>query len=168
MDSARDFLDIYLNDHLAGATAGSNLAHRLAQAEGGDLGAELARLDREIADDRDDLVRLMAELGISAKRYKVALGWVAEKAGRLKSNGYLLRRSPLSTVLELEALCAGVQGKLAGWDALEAALTDPAHMATLERLRTRAEEQLRTFSALHRRVAATVLVPEGSAVPVAR
>ena len=168
MDSERDFLGIYLNDHLAGATAGSNLAHRLAQAEGGDLGAELARLDREIGDDREDLLRLMAELGVTARRYKVVLGWVAEKAGRLKSNGYLLHRSPLSTLLELEALRAGVQGKLAGWDALEAAVTDPAHMATLERLRTRAEDQLRTLAQLHHGVAATVLVPAGSAVPAAR
>jgi hypothetical protein len=168
MDSERDVLGIYLNDHLAGATAGSNLAHRLAQAEAGDLGAELARLDREIADDRDDLVRLMAELGVSAKRYKAAIGWVAERAARLKSNGYVLRRSPLSTLLELEAMRAGVQGKLAGWYALEAAVTDPAHMAMLERLRTRAEEQLCTLAQLHRRVAAAVLVPEGSAVPAAR
>jgi hypothetical protein len=168
MDPGRDCLGIYLNDHLAGATAGSDLAHRVAQAEGGDLGAELTRLDREIAEDREDLLRLMAELGVPAKRYKVVIGWMAEKAARLKSNGYLLHRSPLSTLLELEALRAGVQGKLAGWDALEAAVTDPAHMATLERLRTRAEDQLRTLAQLHRQVAATVLVPEGSAVPAAR
>jgi hypothetical protein len=144
------------------------LAHRVAQAEGGDVGAELARLDREIGEDREDLLRLMAELGVTAKRYKVVIGWVAEKAARLKSNGYLLRRSPLSALLELEALRAGVQGKRAGWDALEAALTDPAHMAMLERLRTRADDQLCTLTRLHRRVAATVLVPKGSAVPAAR
>jgi hypothetical protein len=168
MDSEPDFLGIYLNDHLAGATAGSNLAHRLAQAEAGDLGAELGRLDREIADDRDDLLRLMSELGVAAKRYKAAIGWVVEKAARLKSNGYVLRRSPLSTLLELETLRIGIQGKVAGWDALEAALIDPAQMAMLERLRTRAEEQLRTLTQLHREVAATVLAPARSAVPAAR
>jgi len=168
MDSERDCLGIYLNDHLAGATAGSDLAHRLAQAEGGDLGAELTRLDREIADDREDLLRLMAELGVTAKRHKVVIGWIAEEAARLKSNGYLLRRSPLNTLLELEALRTGVQGKLAGWEALEAAATDPAHVAMLERLRTRAQDQLCTLTQLHRRVAAVVLVPKGSAVPVAR
>jgi len=167
MSADRDFLGIYLNDHLAGATAGSNLVHRLAQAEGGDMGAELARLDREIAEDREDLVRLMGDLGVPTKSYKIAVGWVAEKAGWLKANGFVVRRSPLSTLLELEALRAGVQGKLAGWDALEAALTDPTHIATLERLRTRAEEQLRTLAQLHREVAATVLVPSGAPLPAA-
>ena len=167
MDSLQDLLAIYLNDHLVGATAGANLAHRLAQAEGGEVGAELARLDREIAEDRDDLLHMMSELGLEARRYKVALGWMAEKAGRLKSNGHLVRRSPLSTVLELETLRMGVLGKLSGWKALEAAVTDPPLVAKLQRLRGRAEEQLATLADLHRRVAHDVFAADASPVRAA-
>jgi hypothetical protein len=38
--------------------------------------------------------------------------------GRLKLNGTLLRRSPLSSVVELEAMHLGIEGKIDGWQAL--------------------------------------------------
>ena len=41
-----------------------------------------------------------------------------EKAARFKPNGRLLRRSPLSDLIELEWLLLGVQGKTAGFRAL--------------------------------------------------
>jgi hypothetical protein len=151
------FLRIYLNDHLAGATAGSELARRMARTQPGELAAELTRLDAEIAEDRAELLRLMADLGVAPRRYKIAAGWLAEKVGRLKANGRLASRSPLSTLLELETLQIGVEGKAAGWEALQSALKDPPHTARLDRLRTRAEEQARTLAELHRSAAATVL-----------
>jgi hypothetical protein len=45
---------------------------------------------------------------------------VADKAGRLKLNGSLWRRSPLSSVVELELLRLGVEGKAAAWRTLRA------------------------------------------------
>jgi hypothetical protein len=42
-------------------------------------------------------------------------------SGRLKLNGRILRRSPLSRVVELEALVVGVRGKEALWTALRGA-----------------------------------------------
>jgi len=51
-------------------------------------------------------------------RYKVLGGWALEKAARFKPNGRLLRRSPLSDLIELEWLLLGVQGKTAGFRAL--------------------------------------------------
>lgn len=44
--------------------------------------------------------------------------WIAEKAGRLKFNGRLLARSPLSDLEELEMLRLSVEGKAAGWRTL--------------------------------------------------
>ncbi|MFF7701361.1 hypothetical protein [Streptomyces lydicus] len=38
--------------------------------------------------------------------------------GRLKSNGRLVQRSPLSAFLELELLSVPVEGKAAGWQTL--------------------------------------------------
>jgi hypothetical protein len=41
-----------------------------------------------------------------------------EGAARLKLNGYLLTRSPLSSLEELEMLRLGVEGKATGWRTL--------------------------------------------------
>jgi hypothetical protein len=138
-------LATYLNDHLAGATAGRELARRAAAGNGGTpLGEFLGVLAEEIEEDRDALLALMDMLGIGVDRFKVLAGWSAEKLGRLKPNGKLLGYSPLSRLLELEALTVGVAGKLALWQALaEIAGTESAIAATdLPGLKNRAERQL--------------------------
>lgn len=127
-DTARDsgqsevsMLGIYLNDHLAGATAGTELAHRAARSHGdGQNGGTLRRLAAEIAQDRAALLDIMAALGIKVRRYKVGAAWVGEKVGRLKFNGRLFARSTLSNLEELEILRLGVEGKAAGWRTLRA------------------------------------------------
>jgi hypothetical protein len=60
----------------------------------------------------------MAALGISVRHYKVYAAWIGEKVGRLKFNGHLTSRSPLSGLEELEMLRLGVEGKAAGWRTL--------------------------------------------------
>ena len=91
-------LGIYLNDHLAGATAGTELAHRMARSHGdGQDGSTLRQLAAEIAQDRAALLDIMAALGIKVRCYKVSAAWIGEKAGRLKFNGRLLTRSPSAT-----------------------------------------------------------------------
>ena len=125
-DNARDIgqsevsmLGIYLNDHLAGATAGTELAHRMARSHGdGQDSGTLRRLAAEIAQDRAALLDIMAALGIKVRRYEVGAAWIGEKAGRLKFNGRLFARSPLSNLEELEMLRLGVEGKAAGWRTL--------------------------------------------------
>ena len=118
--SDASMLGIYLNDHLAGATAGTELAHRTARSHrDGKNGATLRRLAAEIAQDRAALLDIMAALGIKVRHYKVGAAWVGEKAGRLKFNGRLFARSPLSNLEELEMLRLGVEGKAAGWRTLQ-------------------------------------------------
>jgi hypothetical protein len=118
-------LAIYLNDHLLGSTAGIELVRRARKAnEGSDLGALLARLEAEIDEDRETLRRVMAAVDAGEDKAKVVAGWTAEKFGRLKLNGKLIGRSPLSTVVELEGLSLGIQGKVALWKML-GAIGDP-------------------------------------------
>ena len=76
-------LGIYLNDHLAGATAGTELAHRTARShsDDGKNGATLRRLAAEIAQDRAALLDIMTALGVKVRRYKVSAAWIGEKAG---------------------------------------------------------------------------------------
>ena len=52
-------------------------------------------------------------------RMKVGMVRMAELVGRLKLNGRLFERSPLSSVVELETLVVGVRGKEALWTALQ-------------------------------------------------
>ncbi|WP_333777494.1 hypothetical protein [Streptomyces sp. IBSBF 3136] len=114
-----NLLGIYLNDHLAGATAATARVCRLTRSSGDrELADALGPVGAEIVRDRAALLGIMRALGVPVRRYKVCAGWAAEKLGRLKGNGRLVRRSPLSTVVELEALRLGVEGKAAGWRTL--------------------------------------------------
>jgi hypothetical protein len=151
-----ELLGIYLNDHLAGATLGTELIHRLAGAHrGSDDGAVLERLANEITEDRATLIEVMGDLGVPVRQYKVALAWVAEKAGRLKPNGRLLERSPLSSLEELEVMRLGVEGKSAGWKTLLAVADqdDRVDRTRLEELIARAGQQADTLEELRMRVA---------------
>jgi hypothetical protein len=112
-------LGIYLNDHLAGATAGGELARRMAASRHVPAtDSVVQRLAADIAQDRSALLDMMTSLGVPVRGYKVGAAWIGEKAGRLKLNGHLLARSPLSNLEELEMLRLGVEGKAAGWRTL--------------------------------------------------
>lgn len=138
-------LGIYLNDHLAGATAGHELARRAASAHRDrPTGPALAQILQDIAEDDEALREIMTELEVPVRHYKVAAGWAAEKIGRLKLNGHLTDRSPLSDFLELEGLRLGVEGKLALWRTLRSlAEREPRLQTTdVDHLIARAEQQI--------------------------
>jgi hypothetical protein len=112
-------LGTYLNDHLAGATLGVELARRARdQNEGTPLGRFLAEIVEEIEEDRETLKQVMDRVDVGQDRKKQALSWVAEKVGRLKPNNRLFGYSPLSRVIELEGLSLGIEGKRCLWQAL--------------------------------------------------
>ena len=71
------------------------------------------------------------------------MAWVGEKLGRLKLNGQLRGYSPLSRVLELEALSVGVAGKLALWQSLQSVpgLSERLSGFDLDHLAERARRQ---------------------------
>jgi hypothetical protein len=150
-------LGIYLNDHLAGATAGVELAKRAAGSnEGTPYGDQLGRLAGEIDEDRDQLKEIMARLEIGHDRAKVVAGWTTEKLGRLKPNGRLLSYSPLSRLVELEGLALGITGKLGLWRALSRLTAEEPRLdaAQLDRLAARAEGQRDGVEELRLRAAA--------------
>ena len=60
----------------------------------------------------------MRQLDVPPSVVKVGLVRVAERLGRLKLNGRLFKRSPLSRIVELEVLVVGIRGKEALWTAL--------------------------------------------------
>jgi predicted DNA-binding ribbon-helix-helix protein len=150
------YLRIYLQDHLAGSTAGLELARRARGSnQGTEYGPPLAQIADEIDADRRQLQGIMEDLGFGADRLKNLAFWAGEKVGRLKLNGELTSYSPLSRVVELEGLFAGVTGKRAVWASLlELAPTEPRlDVALLERLRDRADEQRQTVEELRLKAA---------------
>jgi ferritin-like metal-binding protein YciE len=158
-----DSLTIYLNDHLAGATAGSDLAARAAsENEDTEFGEPLRRLASEIAQDREELLELMGRLECQIDHVKLAVGWTAEKLARLKPNGRVFGYSPLSRLLELEGLAGGIRGKRALWAALQEVSGLHATLAAewFDDLIARADGQLDLVESLHRRAAGLALGPD--------
>jgi hypothetical protein len=147
-------LSIYLNDHLAGATLGLDLAKRArSNNQGNSYGDILAELAAEIEEDRNALLEVMDELDVTRDMLKVGSAWVAEKVGRLKLNGSLFSYSPLSRLIELEGLYLGVTGKRSLWINLKTATGGRITTADLDELQARAESQRERLEELRTRAA---------------
>jgi hypothetical protein len=165
--SRQEQLGIYFNDHLADATGGMELARRMAGSHHDPAQRmTLQRLAAEITQDRRALLDLMAVLGLPVRHYKLSVAWAAEKAARLKLNGRLLGRSPLSSLEELEMLRLGVEGKAAGWRTLRALADTDRRLDRdrLDELMTRARHQADLLEELRVRTAAHVIEAEPGTV----
>jgi len=117
----RRYLRIYLGDHLAVMRGGRALVSRMQGGGGGDIAGLLAEAAREL--DRGDalVTAFLRQIGASRPWVKVGAATVAERVGRLKLNGRLLRPSPLSPLVELEGLGTCLAATAAMWRALGAA-----------------------------------------------
>ncbi len=154
-----ELLAIYLNDHLAGATFGIELAMRLRASNRDDpeFGPALAEVCAEIEADRETLKAAMDQLGMGQSKLKPLAAILGERLGRLKLNGRLWSYSPLSRLDELELLQIGVVGKRRLWRALEHTHADDLPGFELGALAARATEQLRRLETLHLKAAALAL-----------
>lgn len=138
----RRLLAIYLNDHLAGATGGVELARRARSSnQGTKLGDALEQICAEIEADRTTLEQVMERLEVKRNGPKIAGAWAAEKLGRLKLNGRLTGYSPLSRLIELEMLHIGITGKIQLWQALDETQSAKLAQFDLPGLVKRAESQ---------------------------
>ncbi|MDQ1483165.1 MAG: hypothetical protein QOF35_1241 [Actinomycetota bacterium] len=119
MNNHRKWLGIYLQEHYAGSAAGSALFHRVASSHSDPKVRQVvADLAKQVEKDQAELDEIMRVLAVPHSRPKESLAWVAEKVGRIKTNGTVVRRSPLTDVVELEALSLAVEGKALGWKTL--------------------------------------------------
>ncbi len=148
-------LGIYLNDHLAGATVGSHRMRRLAHAERDSPNSAVLQLVAgEIEEDEATLIDVMRRLGVERQLYKRAGAWVAERLGALKLNGRLIRRSPLTTLIELEMMQMAIVGKHALWTTL--LRSDLPAGVDLEGLGARAKRQRKMLQQVHQQRATKV------------
>ncbi|MEP7115391.1 MAG: hypothetical protein ABI862_19165 [Ilumatobacteraceae bacterium] len=145
-------LHIYLRDHEAAAAGGLRLAHRCWKSNRGTAYAdELHRLATDVRADRDALRQICSDLGVRLSRLGRAVACAGVLMGRLKLNGRLFRYSPLSRVIELEALSSGVMAKRRLWESLlSTAETDRRlDREALVRHAAEANEQLKAVGKLH-------------------
>ncbi|MDB1090072.1 hypothetical protein PJ985_21165 [Streptomyces sp. ACA25] len=155
-------LRVYLNDHLSGSTTGVELARRVVATQRHlEGGKELEQIASEIAEDRAHLLDIMEALELPARRTKVYAGWAVEKLSRLKFNGRVIGRSPLSSVVELEALRLGLEGKRSLWRILRrvAAHEERLDPERIDWLLDRVDRQADTVDALRTARAMQVFAP---------
>ena len=100
--------------------------------------------------------RVMRALGVEPKPIKEGPAKVAEQAGLLKRNGTLVRRSPLTTLVELEAMTIAVSAASSpgGRRCAPRSATDHLGGIDLGELIARSEEHLATLAEIHDRRAA--------------
>jgi len=153
-------LRIYLQDHLAAAVGGGELARRtLKSNRGTPFEPALEKLAKEIEEDRLTLIGIMGRFGVSANVLKQGAVWAVEKVARFKLNGRVLHYSPLSRLIELEALGLGIDGKRALWAALRhvAGADTPLDPTELQNLEKRAADQRKRVETLRLRAARLAL-----------
>lgn len=146
------WLLIYLRNHEAAARGGCDLFARAVKSQTDrDRVFTLKVLRDQVRADLGFLRALMRDHGVRPNLAMGATAQIAERIGRLKPNGRALRRSPLSDLMEIEALVDAVAAKRTGWQALETAgIGSPPNVPSMAELCRRADEQLAQLNALHR------------------
>lgn len=157
---AQKALDVYLNDHLGGATLGADLAAQIVElAQDTPLAGVVGPLHAEIEEDRETLMGLMESLGVTRNPVKQATGWLAEKASRVKFSGLSSGERDHGLFMALESMALGVQGKGSLWRALREVRADHPALADvdLDALIARADAQYATLERERLNMAARAL-----------
>lgn len=135
-------LHTYLNNHLAGATTGIELARHCRETfeQETELAALLDELIGEIEQDKQTLEQVLKRAGGEPSATKAGLGWMAEKADRLYT---ATAAREVSRLAQLELLLMGIHGKWLLWEALLVTNADDPRFEGLDftHLRDRARHQ---------------------------
>lgn len=154
-------LEIYLNDHLAGAMLGTDLAEQIRErSEGTPFGDVMTGIAAQVEEDRETLIDLMERLDVGRNPVKQAATWLAEKASRPKFSGLTSGEPEVGYFMALESMTLGVSGKLALWHSLKrvADRLPPIAATDLDELVARATLQRDTLDEERLRTAERALV----------
>jgi hypothetical protein len=124
------YLVVHLRDHHALLIALIELCHRMASSSPVDAERALAgRILEDAESDRRELGVVLHGFSSAPSRARTAAVRVGERIGRLKSNGTLLRRSPTTSVVELEGCQLLLESARALWAGLDHLGLGPADSA---------------------------------------
>ncbi len=159
---SREHLNVYLNDHFAGAQMGLELLAALRKIDDSNFWSEI---EKEIIADRDELERLIGTIGSEPSTFRRAGAWLSEKATEVKLRVDDRSAGALRRLELIEALAIGIHGKQALWSALRVAAERAPELGRLDypRLIARAEAQRSAVEA-RRLQAAVAALPMESAV----
>lgn len=147
----RDLFGLYLSEHFTASTAGLGRLERMTHAyRDTPFHAELAEVTEQLRGERELYRDLLDRLEVPRRRYLQAAAWAGEKAGRLKLNGRVVERSPMTMVFEPEMMRAGVLAKIGGWQTLlEHADEIGLDPAQLDELIAQAHQQIDVLARFH-------------------
>ena len=137
-------LEVYLNDHLAGATGACEVARNAAEKYAGSPHhGFLQQFLVEVEEDRATLEELIRTVGGTPSPLKQAGAWIMEKVSRVKLSPGGTGSEELSILLTLETLSIGVEGKICLWKALEQAAAEHTELGKIDfkDLQARAQRQ---------------------------
>ncbi len=154
-----DALGHYLRIHLTGSAGGIELFGRGERMADPHARTVLGDIRGELVVERRQQLQMARRIGVRPAPLLALAAQVGERVSRLKPNGDPVRRTPVSDLVDLEAMRTAVSGKIAGWEALlsvadrhegldRAELTDLAHQG---------RRQLDQLSELHVAAAARAL-----------
>jgi hypothetical protein len=156
-------LEIYLNDHLAGATGACEVARNAVEKFSTSSHRNfLAEFLSQVEEDRATLEELIRTVGGTPNPMKQASAWLMEKVSRIKLSPGGLGSEEMSALLTLETLCIGVEGKICLWTAMKAVAGDIAELSTIDfdALLARAQQQRQGLEK-ERLAAARAALPAG-------
>ena len=151
-------LDTYLNDHMAGATAGCNLAQMASEEHQTDEhGPFFSEIYAEIKADFETLQQLASALGVDESAAKSALAEVGSKMMGPKFTAG--DDDELNAFVTLETLSIGVEGKVCMWKALKTVEADYAgfEQFDIDALLARAISQREKLEAQRQKMAPSAL-----------
>jgi hypothetical protein len=137
-------LEVYLNDHLAGATGACELARNAVEKYATTPHhAFLRQFLMEVEEDRATLEEMIRTAGGTPNPLKQAGAWIMEKVSRLKLSPGGTGSEELSVLLTLETLSIGVEGKICLWGALKAVASQITELGGIDfdALSARAQRQ---------------------------
>ncbi|WP_369369835.1 NAD-dependent epimerase/dehydratase family protein [Promicromonospora sp. Populi] len=142
---------LYLSDHFTGATAGLERMELMTRSyRDTPFHAELAESTEQLRGERELYRDLLDALGVPRRRHRQVAAWVGEKVGRLKLNGRITQRSPMTAVLEAELMRSAVLGKIGGWQTLRDHAAEIGLDPTqLDELISRAHQQIEMLDRFH-------------------
>jgi hypothetical protein len=131
----RRSLNIYLTERVLVMRGGRRLVDRMrGRARQGPERDLIERVGDELERSERTLMSFLRQIGVAPPHVRLALVGLAERAGRLKPNGRVTTRSPLTDLEEFDALTLAIIAAGMTWSAL-----DRADIARAELVRERAE-----------------------------
>ena len=154
-----DALGHYIRIHLTGSAGGIELFSRGDAMPDADAKAQVRRMRDELVQERKQLLAMADRLDVRPAPFAATAAKIGERVGRLKPNGKLLQRTPMTDVVDLETMIVAVSGKIAGWESMIAVADrhDGLDAAELKGLLDQAVRQRDDLSALHAEAASRAL-----------